>query len=568
MSIRNLWKNARRVSGRSSRIPRLESLEGRELMTAGFTLFPSIASDTAPLHAIVTGSDGNLWVSADSNGIDRITPGGVSTVFPITNPDGSAASIRWLTRGHDGNIWFTAGAFIGSITPSGNVNLIPIPEGNQARAIAADTSGNLWFTDDQNNVEEYHADGTFSVVTLPNHSTNLLVDEIVVTTGGDVWVTFIQLNQQDVSSQTSFDRWHINPIWPYHYNVGVERIARDGAVTSTMVDTKYPDLYSLTIGPDGNVWFVETSESTIGTILPDGSVKTYLVDGTPNAITTGSDGSLWFSLYSSSEFGRLSADGTVSYYAPSHNDATLEYRTRWFDSFYDSNFSSTITTGPDGAIWFTLGCTNAIGRLDVSATPGNDVPLLDTLPPPVPPADPTPIENPPIEDPAPIENPADDPGVVIGGWDIVVSSDKSFAVVPIDAYAPNQEIGVTPGVAPPSHSLPSPVALSNQKQSLNNANTANPNVSFLPVTKTSPKAVVAGPLTHGQARREALAVLLEGRLKARAAYHTFPRIHSHAAEERTAGQEAYRMLRESRAEAVGLLESANGPFQGLTRRRV
>jgi virginiamycin B lyase len=49
------------------------------------------------------GPDGNVWF-ADADGLARITPSGVVTVF--TMPDGLYAP-DYLTIGPDGYIWFT-----------------------------------------------------------------------------------------------------------------------------------------------------------------------------------------------------------------------------------------------------------------------------------------------------------------------------------------------------------------------------------------------------------------------------------------------------------------------------
>jgi streptogramin lyase len=53
---------------------------------------------------IKLGSDNNLWMSSDYNGIVRITPTGEVTTIPL--PDGDDAQPSSLTLGADGNIWF------------------------------------------------------------------------------------------------------------------------------------------------------------------------------------------------------------------------------------------------------------------------------------------------------------------------------------------------------------------------------------------------------------------------------------------------------------------------------
>ena len=55
--------------------------------------------------------------------------------------------------------------------------------------------------------------------------------------------------------------------------------------------------YTIVTGPDGNLWFTESTRSTIGRITPTGTFTEWHTDddGTgPYGITLGSDGNLWF----------------------------------------------------------------------------------------------------------------------------------------------------------------------------------------------------------------------------------------------------------------------------------
>lgn len=71
--------------------------------------------DSRP-HAIVLGPDGALWFSDESAPtIGRITTAGAIEELPVPSDDGT----RELALGADGNLWFTTGYAIGSISPSG-----------------------------------------------------------------------------------------------------------------------------------------------------------------------------------------------------------------------------------------------------------------------------------------------------------------------------------------------------------------------------------------------------------------------------------------------------------------
>lgn len=79
------------------------------------------------------------------------------------------------------------------------------------------------------------------------------------------------------------------------------------------------------------------------------SVEEYPVPGAgPYAITTGPDGALWFTLVHSGQIGRLVPGGT-----PTVHDL-------------DPDAGPTvIVTGPDGALWFTEWAASRLGRITV-----------------------------------------------------------------------------------------------------------------------------------------------------------------------------------------------------------
>jgi virginiamycin B lyase len=105
---------------------------------------------------IKLGPDGNVWFSAPSGGLGKITPSGAVTVYSTTVANGSSSSPSGLTSGPNNLMWFTngsvysTGASLGSIDASGTVTLVN-PSGNPnstvgtGQRLASDSSGNLWF---------------------------------------------------------------------------------------------------------------------------------------------------------------------------------------------------------------------------------------------------------------------------------------------------------------------------------------------------------------------------------------------------------------------------------------
>jgi streptogramin lyase len=115
------------------------------------------------------------------------------------------------------------------------------------------------------------------------------------------------------------------------------------------------DPSSLMVGPDGNVWFVDTG--AIGRITPAGQItefKAGLNPGSmPHAIVAGDDGNLWFTdLGTTKAIGRITPTGTITETTTGLNPGAAPYE---------------ITAGANGTLWFLdVGTTSAIGRITTS----------------------------------------------------------------------------------------------------------------------------------------------------------------------------------------------------------
>jgi streptogramin lyase len=136
-------------------------------------------------------------------------------------------------------------------------------------------------------------------------------------------------------------------LWFTNYaNNSIGRITTAGAV-SNFTGAGIDGPLGITAGPDGNLWFANSSNNSIGSITTAGLVSNFsLADTTrdPDGITSGSDGNLWFTTLGNipnqpppgngGDVGRITPAGVVSYF---------------------SNFSidnpQKITEGPDGNLW-------------------------------------------------------------------------------------------------------------------------------------------------------------------------------------------------------------------------
>ncbi|MDQ6892340.1 MAG: hypothetical protein M3167_06635 [Acidobacteriota bacterium] len=101
-------------------------------------------------------------------------------------------------------------------------------------------------------------------------------------------------------------------------------------------------------GPDGNLWFTETSASKVGRITPAGAITEFSLPstGTPTSITVGSDGNLWFGDNSLPGIGRITTAGVITMFPLPSTSGPAD-----------------ITAGPDGALWFADNKANQIGRI-------------------------------------------------------------------------------------------------------------------------------------------------------------------------------------------------------------
>jgi trehalose transport system substrate-binding protein len=294
---------------------------GRITPNGEVAVFPDPDGKIKGLEDITAGPDGNLWFTSyklDPDGrptaslLGRITPSGEIATFEdrkITEPDG-------ITAGPDGNLWFTNYRTdrIGRITPDGQITLLADPDHEIGGPdnIVVGPDGNLWFTNyDDDTIGRIKPNGDITVFRDPDEKIKGLED-ITAGPDGNLWFTSYVLDDNDhpidsvigritphgkistftdpkdrITEPEGITPGYDGDLWltsyrldnndnPTHSLIG--RITPDGKIT--VVET-LPDKISgpedMTAGPDGNLWFTNTGNDTIGRIAPNGEVTTFPV---------------------------------------------------------------------------------------------------------------------------------------------------------------------------------------------------------------------------------------------------------------------------------------------------
>ena len=270
---------------------------------------------------------------------------GLVQEFPLPT---ASSNPSWITGGLpvsvNGDLWFTmqpitqtpgnTGA-VAKITTSGVITQFTagITPGSGPSSIAADSSGNMWFTEaDGNQIAMITPAGIVTEYPLP--VANSRPAGIALGPDGNMWFTL--------------------------YNTG-----NIGSITPTGVVTEYQTglgatagPYGIALGPDGNMWFTQLKANAIGVITPTGQVTTYSAGITPASspymIAAGLDGRLWFTEGESNAIGAITTSGQVTQYPYPGDPANAG--------------SNGIALGADGNMWFGggnsgPGGSQVIGRM-------------------------------------------------------------------------------------------------------------------------------------------------------------------------------------------------------------
>ena len=308
---------------------------------------------------IVTGPDGNLWVTSSGssggwgqdNTIVSVRPNGTTQAtysVPTNNP-----GLGGLTVGPDGALWFTetVAGKIGRITTGGQVTEFPLPtvsvdvgfpsgpiqEAPIPTDIVSGADGALWFNEGLLGIGRITTDGQISRFPVAGAQ----VDSLAFGPDKALWFT-----------NTEFKNT-------------IGRMTADGTVTMFPLPQDFSEPTDIQAGPDGALWFLETIGQKVGRITTDGQISEFALPKLDNQLggfTFGPDGNLWITASAYYDHGatliRMTPSGALN----------------TFDLANSTVYPMGITVGPDKALWFTEFKGDAIGRVDPSNLPA---PTLD-----------------------------------------------------------------------------------------------------------------------------------------------------------------------------------------------
>ena len=198
-----------------------------------------------------------IWSGEELNAaVAVITPAGLITEYPLRNYFDKPFA---MLAGPDGNVWFTEGSKIGSISRAGAITERSLPTDAVPSDITLGADGNLWLIEANDKIARLTIANALAEFTVPYGSLRSLA------TGpdGNVWFTDGQK---------------------------VGRISPEGTIKE--FGSTAGGLSDITAGQDGNVWF--TTASTIGRVHSDGSIEEFPVPDSAYGIAAGPDGNIWF----------------------------------------------------------------------------------------------------------------------------------------------------------------------------------------------------------------------------------------------------------------------------------
>lgn len=145
-------------------------------------------------------------------------------------------------------------------------------------------------------------------------------------------------------------------VWFVDQTTGkIGTVTHKGGITGFLIPTAKSQPAGIASGPDGGLWFTEAGTNKIGRYMPGSGFTQFTIPtaaSSPRGIAAGADGDMWFTEYAANKIGRVTTSGSFTQF-------TLTGA---------ASGPSRIAAGPDGNLWVTLAKTNEIAKVTTSGT--------------------------------------------------------------------------------------------------------------------------------------------------------------------------------------------------------
>jgi streptogramin lyase len=232
-------------------------------------------------YGIAVGKDNNFYMTGSNyhNATSLYTVGVATTAGKLTIydiPSGDSGGQGGLTLGPDGNVWFIEQKHIASITTGGKITEYQYPSeatSNSYGDVTTGSDGNVWFTEYNNGIvgKIVPSTGKITEYTLSAQSISCSPEDITSASDGKLYIScgngLLQMSTAGVGKLYSY---------PYDVSYIAEGLIK---------------------GPDGNPWFADSNGSYISEFDPyNQSFTTYYppyTGGTVYTLALGPDGNIW-----------------------------------------------------------------------------------------------------------------------------------------------------------------------------------------------------------------------------------------------------------------------------------
>ena len=248
------------------------------------------------------------------------------TEYTLARPGGRPGSVAVAA---DGSVWFSdwAAQSVGRLEPSGAVTRYQLPAGRSPGSLAAPRDGSVWFVTTGPAIAHLTKAGRLVGYAIPTTQGNPMggvgtTSPAALTAGPDGAIWFLEMGADKVG-----------------------RVTPEGAITEYPLPDRermHANPEGMAVGSDGAIWFSETLKMRMGRIDPKTfAITEFPIPPTPVGVgaarvVAGPDSALWFD-GGGPGLSRMTTKGDVTV-------LTLPWQGQ-----YSPN---SITTGPDGRMWF------------------------------------------------------------------------------------------------------------------------------------------------------------------------------------------------------------------------